>query len=287
VLDRVKNSVLLLNINGYLRDEEVLTAAPRRVFLDIDPGFGQMWRAQGLSDMFTGHDDYVTIGERIAAPDCTVPSGGIAWRTTRPPVVLDQWPVRPTDGGPFTCVGSWRGPFGSIEHDGIAYGLRAHEFRRLADLPKRGSGRFVAALDIDPADAADAEALRRGGWELVEPRTVAGDPHAYRRFIQRSAAEIMVAKGMYVHSRSGWFSDRSVCYLASGKPVLAQDTGLADLYPTGEGLVTYSTPEEARAGAERLLADYPRHARAARQLAQEYFDSTTVLRALLDDLGVA
>lgn len=129
--------------------------------------------------------------------------------------------------------------------------------------------------------------LESRGWSLVDPSAVASDPWAYRRYIRGSGGEFGVAKNMYVDTRSGWFSDRSVCYLASGKPVLVQDTGLEDLYPVGEGLVTFSTLDEAAAGVEAICGEYERHSRAARHLAEEYFDSTKVLGRLLQELGVA
>jgi hypothetical protein len=287
VLDRVRRSALLLNVMGFLRDAEVLAAARRRVFLDIDPGFGQMWQALGLADVFGGHDAFVTIGENVGKPDCPVPTGGRRWVTTPQPVVLDQWPVTGGPGrGRFTTVASWRGAYGPVEFGGRVYGLRVHEFRRFVELPRRTGRRFELALDIHPSDARDRALLDATGWEVVDPRPVAGDPWAYREYVQTSRAEFMVAKGMYVRAASGWLSDRSLCYLASGRPVLAQDTGLAGLYPTGTGLVTFRTPDEAAAGVAAIEGDYPRHARAARALAEEFFDSDRVLTRLLDRLGV-
>jgi hypothetical protein len=284
---RIKRSSLLLNVMGFLDDVEILGNCPRRVFLDIDPGFGQMWLALGLSDLFSGHDVYVTIGEGIGKPDCTVPTCGLPWITTRQPVVLDQWPVHLLEGSGFTSIGTWRGPFAPVDYQGTTYGLRVHEFRRFLDLPQRTGKTFEVALEIDEADHRDIEQLRRSGWHLRDPRSVADSPTAYRSFIQASEAEFMVAKNMYVRTRSGWFSDRSTCYLASGKPVLAQDTGLATIYPIGEGLLTYSTIDEASAGVEEICGSYSRHARAARGIAEEYFDSDKVLAALLEKLGVA
>ena len=286
LIKRTKQSTLLLNVMGYLDDDEILGNAPKRAFLDIDPGFGQMWRALGLHDLFTGHDDYVTIGENIGATDCTIPTCGIEWVTTRQPIVLDHWPEQPVGGSAFTSVASWRGPFAPLTYDGRTYGLRVHEFRKFFNLPGRTGCDFEAALDIDTAEVADIAALERYGWSLVDPREVAGTPSTYRRYIQSSKAELMVAKNMYVQSRSGWFSDRSICYLASGKPVLAQDTGLGRVYPEGEGLVTYSTLDEAIGGVEEICGNYPRHARAARGVAEEYFDSDKVLSELLTKLGV-
>src|SRR5205085_1821369 len=182
----------------------------------------------------------------------------------------EHWPAAPPPpDGPLTSVASWRGAYGPVEYRGTVYGLRVHEFRKFAALPGRCPFRCRLALDIHPADAKDLALLADNGWELADPRRVAGDPWAYRSFIRESAAEFMVAKGMYVQTACGWLSDRSLCYLAAGRPVLAQDTGLRGLYPTGEGLLTFTTLDEAAAGAEGLFRDYSRHARAARALAEE------------------
>ncbi len=286
LVQRVRRSVLLLNVMGFLDDEEILAQAPRRALLDIDPGFAQMWQASGLSELFRGHDHYVTIGQNIGRPDCTIPTCGVEWVTTPQPVVLERWPTQPTGGISFTSVGSWRGPFSPVEYQGSTYGLRVHEFRKFLGLPGLTGHRFEVALDMHEADHVDLEMLLRCGWHLADPRVVAAGPSTYQRFIHGSKAEFMVAKNIYVQSRSGWFSDRSICYLASGKPVLAQDTGLAALYPLGEGLVTYTTPEEAVAGADEIWDNYEPHARAARELAEAYFDSDKVLSKLLDQVGV-
>jgi hypothetical protein len=266
--ERVETSALFLNVNGFISDEEVLDRAALSVFLDIDPGFGQMWRELGLHDMFTGHDAYVTIGENIGRPECTIPTCGLAWTATPQPVVLDYWRPHPGGSERFTSVASWRGNFAPIEYRGVTYGLRVHEFRRFAELPRRSRQSFEIALDIDDAEVSDLELLHSNNWHLADPKLVAGDPWTYRDYVQGSKAELMVAKNMYVQSASGWFSDRSGCYLASGKPVLAQDTGFSRLYPTGEGLLTFTNLEEAIAGAEAICEDYPRHAKAARDLAE-------------------
>jgi hypothetical protein len=286
VVEHARASALLLNVMGYLEDEEVLAAAPLRVFLDIDPGFPQMWRELGLADVFSGHDRFATIGERIGLDDCHVPTCGLDWIPTRPPVVLERWPVRPASDGAFTSVGSWRGAFAPVEYGERRYGLRAHELRKFARLPERSLGRFELALDIDEADGADRKLLEESGWRLVDPTEVAADPSSYQAYIGASRAELMVAKGMYVEARSGWFSDRSACYLASGKPVVAQNSGLEDLYPLGAGLLVFSTLDEAAAAVDEVVEGYSRHALAAREIAEECFDSDKVLGRLLARLGV-
>jgi hypothetical protein len=287
VQGRVRDAALLINVMGFLKNEDIMRAARRRIFLDIDPGFGQMWKALGLVDIFQGHDDFVTIGENIGHPDCTVPTCGLNWITSPQPIVLDSWPLAADAGnGRFTTIASWRGAYGPIEYRGRTYGLRVHEFRKFASLPSRCRGPFQLALDIHPAETSDIKLLTDHGWHLVEPNSIAGDPWRYRDFIQASKSEFMVAKNMYVQSNCGWLSDRSLCYLASGKPVLAQDTGLERLYPTGAGLVTFKTLDEAVAGARAIDDDYGRHARMSRVLVEEYFDSDRVLGRLLRKLGV-
>jgi hypothetical protein len=287
VLARARRSTLLLNVMGYLDDEEILGAVPLRVFLDIDPGFGQIWQETGLSRPFQGHDRYVTVGELVGLPGCSIPDCGIAWIPTKPAVELAEWPAENALVTPrrFTTVASWRGPFGPLEYDGKTYGLRVHEFRRFLDLPARTGAAFEVALDIDEADADDLQRLEAGGWDRVDPIAAAGDPWRYRDFVRHSWAEVMIAKNMYVATRSGWFSDRSACYLASGRPVLAQDTELEDLLPLGEGVVAFDTIEEAVEGVERIGADYKRHSRAAREIAQEHFAARRVLPRLLERLG--
>jgi hypothetical protein len=283
-LTQTSEARFLLNVMGFVDDSELLSAARRRVFLDIDPGFGQVWRELGLADVFEGHDDFVTVGANIGLESCDVPTCGLRWLTIPPPVVLDRCPV--SEGGDaFTSVGSWRGPYDRIEYEGQSLGLRVHEFRKLAELPARVDASFRVAFEIDSADEADRTLLRDNGWQLVDPAQVAGDPAAYLRFVQGSLAEFTVAKGIYVALRSGWLGDRTACYLASGKPALVQDTGLAPHYPIGEGLLTFSNLDEAADGAQRIIADHAAQARAARRIAETELDAGIVLSRLLEELG--
>ena len=287
VLQKTSQSALLLNVMGFLQDPEILSQAPRRVFLDIDPGFPQMWQESGMCTAFSGCHDYITIGENIGRSDCGIPTCGLKWLTTRQPVHLRQWPgITVANDTRFTTVASWRGSYGPVPFQGKTYGLRVHEFRKFVGLPSKTGQRFEAALDIHPADAADRAALENNGWRLVDPRITTGDPWKYRSYVAGSGAEFTAAKNMYVETRSGWFSDRSICYLASGKPVLVQDTGLSQLYPTGKGLLTFGSVEEAACRADELASDYAAHSEAARQIAAEYFDSNKVLSRLLQKLCI-
>ena len=288
VLEHTKHSALLLNVMGFLDDEEILGCAPRRVFLDTDPGFDQMWQALGLANLLDGYDDHVTIAENIGEPGCAIPTCGLNWIRWRQPVVLEEWsPDDRRHDGSFTTIASWRGPYGPIEYEGKTYGLKVHEFRKFVGLPALTGESFEIALNIHAAEAQDLELLKRNRWQLADPEVAAADPWVYRDYIGRSKAEFMAAKGIYVDTWSGWFSERSICYLATGKPVVAQDTGLAPHYPIGEGLLTFSTIEEAAAAVEEVSGNYDHHAAAARELAVEYFDSDKVLGQLLSALGVA
>jgi hypothetical protein len=247
---------------GYIDDADILESVQRRVFLDIDPGFGQMWRELGLHDPFRGHEYLVTIGERIGQSGCSIPTCGVDWIGMHQPIVLNRWPATPSSADSrITSIATWRGAFAPIEYAGRTYGLRVHEFRKFASFPQHIDVPCELALHIDAGDERDRTLLERSGWRLVDPRQVAGNPHSYQSYIQGSYAEFMVAKTMYVETRSGWFSDRSICYLATAKPVIAQDTGLADLYPVGEGLLTFTTLDEAVARAEELVRHYANHAR--------------------------
>jgi len=285
-IEKIGRSHMLLNVMGFLDDAEMLAAAPCKVFFDIDPGFGQMWRELGLHDLFAGHDRFVTIGENVGRAECGVPTCGLDWITTKQPVVIDLWnatvPPRPT----YTSVVSWRGPFGPIDYLDRTYGLRVHEFRRFLSLPGRTRCTFELALDIDPADEIDRVALTEHGWKLVDPRVVAIEPWSYREYVQGSHGEVMVAKHMYVETRSGWFSDRSACYLAAGRPVVAQDTGLADHVPLGRGLIAFDDLDGAVDAIREVEGNWARHSATAREIAEEFFAADVVLGRLVERLGV-
>jgi hypothetical protein len=279
---------LLVNITGHLSLEPLMRRLRRKVYLDLDPGFTQFWHAAGRpGPRLEGHDLYFTIGENVGAPTCPIPTGGIHWRPTRQPVVLDHWPVSGEgDRNRFTTVATWRGPYGPVQNGAKTFGLKVHEFRRFIELAERAQQTFEIALDIHPTERKDMNLLRRHGWQVVDPKVAAPDPAAFRRYVQGSGAEFSVAQGIYVETESGWFSDRTVRYLASGKPALVQDTGFSRNYPVGEGLVPFRTPEQAILGAKQVSHDYDRHSRAARALAEEYFDSDKVLGAFIEEIGV-
>ena len=277
---------VLINISGMLADPALIEGIPIRVYLDLDPAFNQLWHAvEGIDMRFDGHTHFVTVGQAIGSPGCTVPTCGRRWIQTLQPVVLSEWPMTRGDSqAVWTTVGHWRG-YGSIQYRHVFYGQKAHSLRRFMELPGRTRGPFQLALSIDPAEVRDIEALGANGWDLIDPATVAGTPSRYRQFIQRSKGEIGVAKSGYVESQCGWFSDRSACYLASGRPVVAQDTGFGRFLPTSEGLFAFNTVEDARAAIEAVSLDYDRHCRRARDIAEEYFSAELVLGRLLNSIG--
>jgi hypothetical protein len=280
---------LLLNVTGHLTLQPLLRRIRRKAYLDLDPGFTQFWHAANQDGArLAGHDFHFTIGENIGTPGCGIPSGGIRWRHTRQPAVLNGAPAVTTPWtGRFTTIGSWRGPYGPVQHGTTTFGLKVHEFRKLLDLPQRAAAEFEIALDIHPADARDLDQLRAHGWRVVDPMQVVPDPQSFDDYIQGSDAECSAAQGVYVATNSGWFSDRTVRYLAAGKPVLVQDTGFSHIYPVGEGLLAFRTVEEAASGVEAIQRNPAHHQRAARALAVEFFDSNAVIGRLLDDVGIA
>ena len=279
---------LVFNITGNLKLPSLAGCGGCRIYIDLDPGFTQYWYQAGLlGEHFKNHDIYFTIGEAIGTPNCSIPTGDIHWQTTRQPVVLDQWPVSERgDPERFTTVAGWRDSYGPLEYEGQILGLKVHEFRKFIKLPELVSQVCEIALDIHPNDRKDLELLRQYGWEIKNPRKLVPGPESFRKYVQGSGAEFSVAKEVYIKTNSGWFSDRTVRYLASGKPVLVQDTGFSRVYPVGEGLLTFSNLEDAIAGANSISREYVQHCHAARSLAEEWFDSDKVLGVLVEQAGV-
>jgi hypothetical protein len=251
----------------------------RRAFIDVDPGFTQISLAKTdaeLAATVERCDRLFTIGQRIGAADCPIPTAGREWLKTLPPVALPLWPV--AENGPathFTTVMQWRG-FRDVSYDGVLYGQKDREFPVFMDLPRQTSQPFRIALT-----GAAPDDLTRHGWEVVPGHVPSRTPWSYQNFIQSSRAEFTVAKHGYVRMRGGWFSDRSVCYLAAGRPVLVEDTGLADWLPVGEGVVTFRDVPEALSGVSSINGNYESHCRTARRLAEDVFAADRVLPSLL------
>jgi hypothetical protein len=284
--ETARRADVLVNISGLLADEALTENVPLRAYLDLDPAFTQLWQAaEGIDMRFAAHSHFVTVGQAIGDPACSVPTCGLEWITTPQPAVLEHWPAAGRIAhDALTTVANWRG-YGSIEHEGVFYGQKVHSWRQFFSLPTRTKERFAPALAIHPEESKDLAALRANGWRLMDPERVAHTPAGYQRFIQGSKAEFGIAKGGYATARCGWFSDRSVCYLASGRPVIAQETGFGRFLPVGAGLFAFETIDGVLASIEAVNGDYDRHARAARALAEEHLDSDRVLERLLDKLG--
>jgi len=252
----------------------------RRAFLDVDPGFTQIILAIGDRGWLEGvarAERRFTYGQHIGQPGCPAPDASGPWLKTRPPVFLPEWPVADGEGTHFTSVMRWQG-FKEVTWNGVAYGQRDKEFPAYLDLPRRTAQKFLIAQM-----GAKPELLTGHGWEVALGEVVSRTPASYREFIAQSRAEFSVPKNGYVQMRGGWFSDRSVCYLASGRPVLIEDTGLADWLPIGEGLLTFRNADEALAGVAAVNVDYPRHRRAARRIAEEHFATDKVLPRLIEE----
>jgi hypothetical protein len=283
---KTRDADVLFNVSGMLQDTAFFEKIPHRVYLDLDPAFVQLWESVCKIDMhFSQHTHFVTVAQAMGSPECSVPTCDRDWLTTFQPVVLEQWPVAESIvHDALTTVANWRG-YGSIEHEGRHYGQKAHSLRNFFELPKLTTEKFVLALGIHPEEKRDVQALRENNWELLDPIACVGSPDRYREFIQGSKAEFGIAKSGYVVSQCGWFSDRSACYLASGRPVLAQETGFSRFLPTGEGLFAFTTSEEVLSGITEMNRDYRRHRRAARALAEQHFNSRRVLPRLLESVG--
>ncbi|HEX4644813.1 MAG TPA: glycosyltransferase family 1 protein [Verrucomicrobiae bacterium] len=251
----------------------------RRAFIDVDPGFTQISIAngdEGLSRGIARCERRFTIAQRIAKPDCRIPIIGGPWFTTLPPVSLPHWAVADGGDGCFTSIVRWQG-FREASFNGVAYGQRDKEFPKYIDLPRLTSQPFrIAVMGIEP------EKLACHGWKVAPGEVVSKTPASYGDFIRASRAEFSVPKHGYVETRGGWFSDRSVCYLASGKPVLIEDTGLGDWMPSGGGVVPFSNLAGAKHGIADINANYERHCREARNLAETIFATDKVLPPFLE-----
>jgi hypothetical protein len=282
------NADAVINLCGATRLRDEHLACPVRIMIDTDPVYEQIKYATAdpaSRAYLDAHTHFFTYGENLGAEDCPVPLSGIPWRSTRPPVDPALWP-EPTGEPPcFTTIGTWENKGKNIDFRGSRYVWSKHvNFIRFLDLPRhRPASCFRTAMMLD--DSARST-MAHNGWGLVDPRPISSDMDRYRDFISHSRAEITVAKDIYVQPNSGWFSDRSVCYLAAGRPVVTMRTGFSKFYPVGRGLFDYASHEEALAGIDAIAADYRGHSRAARELAQEYFASDRVIGNLVAAVGL-
>jgi len=272
---------LLLNISAVNPLRPWTQDIPVRVLIDTDPAFTQVRHLSDpkARDLALSHNEFFTFGENFGQPGCLIPDDGLSWRPTRQPIVLDAWPVVAGDpDAAFTTVMQWDS-YAHREYEGMHLGMKAESFVPFFDLPQRTTQRLELALG---SAGAPRDNLLARGWLLRNPLEVTRDPWSYQTYIRGSKGEFGIAKHGYVVSESGWFSERSAAYLASGRPVLVQQTGFSRWLTTDAGVVPFSNLDEARAGLEQVASRYQYHCQAARDVAREWFDSDVVLRRLLE-----
>jgi hypothetical protein len=279
----------IINLCGATKLREEHLRCPVRIMIETDPIYEQIKYAKAdrsARAYLDAHTHFFTYGENLGTPDCPVPVCGVPWRPTRPPIDLTHWP-EPHDEPPcFTTVGTWENKGKNIDFEGSTYVWSKHvNFVQFLDLPKRRPQISFRMAMLPPSGKVRSEITTRG-WSLVDPRPISADMARYAEFIDGSRGEFTVAKDIYVRSNSGWFSDRSACYLAAGRPVVTMRTGFSNFYPVGRGLFEYSTYDDALAGIDAITSDYPTHSRAARELAREYFAADRVLGALFTAVGL-
>jgi hypothetical protein len=274
---------LLLNFH-YAIDPSLLSRFRRTALVDIDPGLLQFWIGSEQLRV-PPHDLYLTTGETVGAPGSRIPDCGLPWIGIRPPVCLDLWPYRHDPAcRRFTTVSTWLGGEYVTEGKRVLYeNDKRVSFLRFAELPARTASELELALCLrDRLDDADRQLLERSGWRVRQAGEVASTPDSYRDYIQGSRGEFSCVKPSCLEFQNAWVSDRTLCYLASGKPVVVQDTGPSAFLPNGEGMFRFSTVDEAAAGLAAIEADYQRHCRAARTIAEDLFDSQAVLAEMLN-----
>jgi hypothetical protein len=284
-VETAKQSDLLLVIGGRLRTEEIVGGVACRAYVDINPAKTQVYHAEYDVDYgFSQFQHFFTVGLNIGTAACEIPTGGLTWRGVVPPVALDLWPARMDEScRRFTTVSTWAGRH-TFNFKGKFSGEKSDQWQRFISLPTKTTQEMEIALNIAPGYEQDSAAFRENGWSLVDPKQFR-NLEDYRQYISASRGEFSVANNRYVQFNTGWISDRTTRYLAAGKPVLNQSTGLEAHLPTGKGLLTFSSLEEAVAGIETINRDYLDHCRAARAIAEEHADSARVLPKLLGQLG--
>jgi hypothetical protein len=285
-----RDTDVFINYSGSCVLREEYMACRTKVYLDTDPLYNQAGvidyvqgtaddRTRWAVDYMRQHDKFLSFGENLGKPHCTVPTLLFSWQPTRQPIVLDYWEKpHPAVRDVYTTVMAWQPDGGAITVNNVVYGGKHAEFAKVIALPRRISQAMELAMGGgDPP----VELLRQHGWQVIDGYSVSSDPRKYRDYICASKAEFSVAKQAYVATHSGWFSCRSACYLAAGKPVVVQDTGFSECLPTGQGILAFSTADEALEAIARVNRDYQAHAAAASRLARECFDSQGVLQAFL------
>jgi hypothetical protein len=276
----------VLNVTGSTCPNKDAFEAGRLVYFGTDPVGHEIAFSQGdegVRSLLAAHHDCVTYGENIGNPDCPIPPLPRLRARTRQPVLLDLWECGPPTRREFTTVANWKQEGSDLVFNGETYyWSKHHEFLKFLDAPR------LAGAPVELATTPDSDVtslLGSHGWKTANAHAFTTDPWRYRDYVRASRGEFTVAKDQNVRLRSGWFSERSACYLAAGRPVITQDTGFGCSLPTGEGLFAFNTMDEVLAAFDDVNSDYERHSRAARAIAEEYFRAETVLAKLLDDLG--
>jgi len=276
----LKSADLVIDLSGVLGEAGLLNINADLVLVDLDPGFTQCWARDGLLSL-SAYDAHVTVGTRIGRPGCPVPTAGVEWITTVPPVWSAAWAdVSAPTSGRWTTVANWRS-YGSPQLDGRRLGQKAHAVRSLIDLPELTPVKVSVALDIHPEESDDLAALTGHHWDLVDP-AVAATPESFRRFIADSTGEIGIAKEGYVVARTGWISDRTMAYLAAGRPAVVAATGVpGDLFPA-DGILTFDDAAGAAAGIATIESDLAAHGRAARAWVARHAEARRVCATVLE-----
>jgi hypothetical protein len=287
----LENAAAVINLSGGTVPRPVHRGKGAFIYLETDPVAPEIELYNGLKtteDFMAAHTAHFTYGENLSAPDCKVPvpPPPLRFHPTRQPIVLDLWSTDAPAGEFFTTIANWRQPERQMTLDGEVYHWsKHHEFMKFLELPQRTTQRFELALSS--FDEVDREMLEARGWKVRRALDFSENAEDYRAYIAQSRGEWTVAKDQNVRLRSGWFSDRAASYLASGRPVVTQETGFSNILPTGRGLFAFSSMEEAVQAIEEINADYDRHARCAAEIAREYFSHDVVLPRMLKLAGVS
>ena len=289
ILQLYRDADAFLNVTGAQEIREEHLACPRRIYVESDPFASQVKVAngdQGMIDMLAAHDTHFSFGENLGAPDCLVPVERFRWMPTRQPVAVDLWKQDPPSGRPaYTTITTWHNKGKNLEwRNDTWYWTKDREFERFLDLPAR---RPAAAFELATTVGEDVQALLRGhGWRQRGSVEISANADLYRRYIQESRGEFTVARDQYVRPNTGWFSDRTACYLAAGRPVITQETGFSKFMPTGRGLFGFRNMDDILAAVDAIEADHPGNCRAAAEIAAECFAAEKVVGSLMQRAGL-
>jgi hypothetical protein len=288
ILQLYREADAFLNVTGAQEIREEHLTCPRRIYVESDPFATQVRVSQGDEAMIaalSAHDTHFSFGENLGAPDCSLPMERFQWLPTRQPIILDLWnnPYN-ADGTAYNTITTWNNKGKNITYQGDTYyWTKDREFEKVLDLPSRCQVPFELATGVSEEVK---QLLHKHGWRQVDSIGISQDIDRYRTYIQRARGEFTVARDQYFRPRTGWFSDRSVCYLAAGRPVITQDTGFSKFLPTGRGLFGFTTIEDIVAAIDAIESDYEGNCRAAREIAAEYFAAEKVISSLMQKAGL-